>query len=174
MTQDVPDAAAELAVDLVADLIARGATVGTGESVTGGRVVAALTSVPGSSAAVRGGVVAYSAEAKESMLGVDHLVLGAQGPVSTEVAEQMARGARDALGATYGVATTGEAGPESASGRPVGLVHLAVAGPLGTTTRLLQTEGTRAEIQSFATAGALGLLGEVLRSTGSAQPSAGT
>jgi len=157
------DLAARLAARVVADLIAVNATVATGESVTGGRVVAALTSVPGSSSVVRGGVVAYTADVKVGVLGVDTGVLAGYGPVSAEVAEQMAEGARRRLGAAYGVATTGEAGPESASGRPVGLVHTAVAGPLGTTSRPLRLSGGRAQIQASAATGALVLLAEVLQ-----------
>ncbi len=147
--------------DLIADLIADGATVATAESVTGGRLVAALTSVAGSSAVVRGAVVAYATDVKSSLLGVDPLVLGERGPVCAEVAGQMAGGARERLGATYGVATTGEAGPDSASGSPVGTVFLAVAGPLGTTTRRLALAGARAQVQDGAVTGALTLLAEV-------------
>ena len=102
--------------DLIARLAADGATVATAESITGGRLVASLTSVPGSSAVVRGSVVAYATDVKTSMLGVDPVLLAELGAVCAEVAEQMAAGVRDRLRATYGVSTTGEAGPDSASG----------------------------------------------------------
>lgn len=147
--------------DLISGLIADGATIGTAESITGGRLVAALTSVAGSSAVVRGGVVAYATDVKSSMLGVDPTVLGGDGPVSAAVAAQMAQGIRERLDATYGVATTGEAGPESASGRPVGTAFVAVAGPWGTTTRQLGITGTREQVQQGAVAGALKMLAEV-------------
>ncbi len=147
--------------ELLAGLISDGATVATAESITGGRLVAALTSVPGSSAVVRGAVVAYATDVKSSMLGVDPRVLAEEGPVSAAVAEQMASGVRDRLGATYGVATTGEAGPDSASGRPVGTVFVAVTGPRGTTTRHLGITGRREQVQLDAVDGALMLLAEV-------------
>jgi len=146
--------------DLIAGLAADGVTVATAESVTGGLLVAELTSVPGASAVVRGSVVAYSTDVKASMLGVDPVVLADSGPVCAVVAEQMARGARDRLGATYGVSTTGEAGPDSASGRPVGTVFIAVAGPQGTQARQLEVLGTREQVRHGAVAGALMLLAE--------------
>jgi PncC family amidohydrolase len=147
--------------ELVAALRADGATVAAAESLTGGRLIAALTCVPGSSAVVRGAVVAYASDLKTRLLGVDEEVLATQGPVCAEVAEQMAVGARDRLVATYGIATTGEAGPDTASGRPIGTVVVAVAGPRGTTTRHLDLRGTRAQIQAGAVADALRLLAEV-------------
>jgi nicotinamide-nucleotide amidase len=163
---------------LVRRLAAEGATVATAESVTGGRLVAALTSVAGSSAVVRGAVVAYASDVKASMLGVDLALLAQDGPVCADVAEQMARGVRARMGATYGVSTTGEAGPDSASGRPVGTVFIAVDGPRGTTTRLLEVVGTRAQIQQGAMAGALLMLAEArgpdgLDSAGGSTPGSG-
>jgi nicotinamide-nucleotide amidase len=146
---------------LVEDLAAEGATVATAESITGGRTIAALTSVPGSSAVVRGGVVAYASDVKVSLLGVDAVVLVEQGAVCAQVAEQMASGVRERLGATYGLATTGEAGPDSASGRPVGTVFVAVTGPQGTTTRRLELRGTREEVQRATVQAVLGVLGDV-------------
>ena len=147
--------------DLIADLAADGATVATAESITGGRLVASLTSVPGSSAVVRGSVVAYATEVKISMLGVDPVLLAERGAVCAEVAEQMADGVRDRLRATYGVSTTGEAGPDSASGTPVGTVFIAVVGPQGTVTRRIDGAGAREQIQRGAVEGALCLLADV-------------
>jgi nicotinamide-nucleotide amidase len=146
---------------LVGALAAEGATIATAESITGGRVVAVLTSVPGSSAVVRGGVVAYASDVKVSLLYVDPVVLAEQGAVCAEVAAQMAGGVRERLGATYGVATTGEAGPDSASGQPVGTVFVAVAGPHGITARRLDVDGTREEVQHAAVRAALGILASV-------------
>ena len=147
---------------LIRRLASGGATVACAESVTGGRLIAALTSVTGSSAVVRGAVVAYATDLKVSLLGVDQAVLAAQGPVCADVAEQMADGIRLRLGATYGLATTGEAGPDSASGRPVGTVHVAAAGPHATRTRLLELSGDREKIQGAAVLAALKLLAEVV------------
>lgn len=144
--------------ELLALLESDGATVATAESVSGGGLVASMTSVPGSSAVVRGSVVAYATDVKASVLGVDSAVLGEQGPVCAEVAEQMARGVRDLLNSTYGVSTTGEAGPDSASGRPVGTVFVAVASSRGTMTRRLELSGGRDQVQEGAVEGALSLL----------------
>ena len=162
-----PDLSRVSVPDLIAHLAAESVTVATAESVTGGRLIAALTSVAGSSVVVRGSVVAYSSDVKTAMLGVDPTVLADQGPVCVDVAEQMAEAVRDRLGATFGVSTTGEAGPASASGRPVGTVFIAVAGPRGTTTLRLDVVGTREEIQQGAVAGALRMLAEAQASGGS-------
>jgi nicotinamide-nucleotide amidase len=159
----VGEESGRLAGELIGELAARGTTVAVAESLTGGRLVAALTSVPGSSAVVRGAVVAYSSDIKVQLLGVDPHVLAAQGPVCVEVSAQMAQGVRSRLGATYAMSTTGEAGPESASGQPVGTVHVAVSGPSGTTTSQLDLlPGGREDIQSAAVEGALRLLAGIL------------
>ncbi len=128
-------------------LIARGMTVAAAESLTGGLVTAALTTVPGASAVVRGGVVAYSADLKSALLGVDAGLLARVGTVHRDVALAMARGVRERLGAAVGVATTGVAGPDPADGQAVGTVHIAVS-----TSRLARHEalmlgGDRAAIR---------------------------
>jgi nicotinamide-nucleotide amidase len=101
-------------------------TVGVAESLTGGDVCVHLVAVPGSSAVLRGGVVAYALDVKLSLLGVDPGVLDAHGPVSAETAVAMARGVRAALHADVGVATTGAAGPEPHGGKPPGTAFVAV------------------------------------------------
>lgn len=107
-------------------------TVATAESCTGGYLAKVLTDVPGSSSAVVGGVVAYANEVKVGLLGVDSADLEREGAVSETVARQMASGARDRLGATWGVSTTGVAGPGGGTeAKPVGTVWLALAGPRG-------------------------------------------
>jgi len=155
---------------LIEALAAEGATIATAESITGGRVAAALTSVPGSSTVVRGGVVAYASDVKVSLLAVDSVLLAELGAVCVEVAEQMAGGVRERLGATYGVATTGEAGPDTASGQPVGTVFVAVAGPHGITARRLVVDGTREEVQQAAVHAALGVLASVRAETSAYGP----
>lgn len=117
------------AVEVVRLLTERGETVAVAESLTGGLVVAALISVPGASAVVRGGVVAYMTDLKASLLDVDPVLLAREGAVHPDVAAAMARGAASRLGATYGLATTGVAGPDPQDGRPVGEVWMAVDGP---------------------------------------------
>ena len=109
-------------------LTERGATVGVAESCTGGSVAARLTSVAGASGWVRGGVVAYSNEVKIGVLGVEAELIERYGAVSEEVVRAMARGAVRALGADYGIATSGVAGPTGGSAeKPVGTVCLGVA-----------------------------------------------
>lgn len=124
----VEDAAgAENAVEVVRRLKERGLTVAAAESLTGGLVCATLTSVPGSSAVVRGGVVVYATELKATLAGVPESVLAADGPVAASTAEAMADGVRRRLGADVGLATTGVAGPDPQDGHPPGTVHVAIA-----------------------------------------------
>jgi nicotinamide-nucleotide amidase len=108
-------------------LAGRGATVAVAESLTGGLLGAELTAMPGSSATFAGGVIAYATPLKHSLLGVPEDLLAAHGAVHPEVAAAMARGVRERLGASYGLAVTGVAGPEPQDGHPVGTVHVAVA-----------------------------------------------
>ena len=153
---------AELAGRVVRLLIDSGTTVAAAESLTGGLLTAALTSVPGSSAVVRGGVVAYATVVKAGLLGVDAELLDRVGPVDPVVAEQMAVGAARALGAQVGVATTGEAGPDSGSGAPVGTVFVAVAGAGGVRGVGARLVGGRDEVRAGTVRMALELLREVL------------
>src|SRR3984957_19070491 len=99
-------AAGELATEVIQTLTLVGYTVATAESLTGGLVAAALTDVPGASAAFRGGVVAYATELKAALLGVSPVMLARHGAVYPQVAAAMAEGVRTRLGATYGGATT--------------------------------------------------------------------
>jgi PncC family amidohydrolase len=125
----VGDPLVELAERLQARCVALGLTVATAESCTGGLVAHLLTEVPGSSAYVRGGIVAYANDVKERELAVPGAMLDAHGAVSAQVAVAMAEGARARLGADLGVGVTGVAGPDGGSAeKPVGLVYVAVAG----------------------------------------------
>ena len=145
---------------LVAAYAAAGRTLATAESCTGGLVAALLTAVPGSSAAVERGYVTYSNAAKAEAIGVDPALIQGHGAVSEPVGRAMAEGARAASRADVAVAITGIAGPGGGSaGKPVGLVHLAVAGP-GGTRHLERRYGDlgRAGIRRAAVADALGLL----------------
>ena len=126
----------------------RGWSIAAAESLTGGRVTATLVDVPGASAHVRGGIVAYATDVKASQLGVDAELLAARGPVDPEVAVQMAKGVRRALNADVGVATTGVAGPDPQDGKPVGTVHIAVVTPDQVVSSSLELAGTRDEIRS--------------------------
>ncbi|SFI38633.1 MULTISPECIES: CinA family protein [Microbacterium] len=147
---------------LIARLKDLGWSVGIAESLTGGLVVSSLVSVAGASAVVRGGIVAYATDVKESLLGVDATLLEAHGPVHPRVARQMADGVRRAVGrdgipADVGIATTGIAGPLSPDGQPVGTVHIAISTPLGSRVESFQLGGDREAIRSEAAARALRL-----------------
>lgn len=162
------DSADALAAQLVDRLVERGWTVAAAESLTGGLVSATLISVPGASACVRGGVVAYATPLKHSLLGVDAALLSAEGAVHPQVARQMADGVRvaaavDGSPAEVGIATTGVAGPSAQDGRPVGTVHVAVSTPAGTRVRSLALSGTRAQIRAEATRAALAAAAEAVR-----------
>lgn len=130
-----------------------GWAIACAESLTGGLLCAALTAVPGASAHVRGGVVAYATPVKQSLLGVDPALLRAHGAVHPDVARQMAIGVREALSvdggsAQVGVSTTGVAGPDPADGRPVGTVFIGISTPLGTRTVSLRASGDRSSIRA--------------------------
>ena len=152
------DAARDLASQVLDRLRAGGQTVAVAESLTGGLVAAALTDVPGSSAAFRGGVVAYATELKADLLGVDAVMLRRHGAVYPAVAAAMAEGVRARLGATYGVATTGVAGPDPSDGQPVGTAHIAVSVADDTVVRTIALTGDRHEIRRLTVEHALGLL----------------
>src|SRR5699024_162318 len=114
----------ELARQLLQALEARGLTLATAESCTGGGIGHALTAIPGSSKTYRGGVISYTNEVKHAVLGVPQETLDAYTAVSRETAEAMARGARQVLGADAALSVTGLAGPDGdGTGRPVGLVY---------------------------------------------------
>lgn len=112
-------------------MAARGRGVAVAESLTGGLLGAELTDVAGSSETFAGGVIAYETRLKHELLGVSAELLEARGAVDPEVAVQMAEGARKRLGAFYGLAVTGVAGPASQDGKPVGTVHIGVSSPEG-------------------------------------------
>jgi competence/damage-inducible protein CinA-like protein len=146
--------------DLVADALAeRGWTVATGESCTGGLLAGRLTARPGSSEWVLGGVVAYANTAKVEVLDVPEGLLAERGAVSPEVAAAMADGARARFGADVGVGITGIAGPGGGTaGKPVGTVHLCVAGPDGRRARSMVLPGSRTAVRDRSVMLAMQLL----------------
>ncbi|QCR19621.1 CinA family protein [Agrococcus sp. SGAir0287] len=158
------------AADVVRAARAAGATVAVAESLTGGAVASAIVDVPGASAVLRLGVVAYDTAMKASVLGVDAALLAERGAVDGDVAAQMASGARllaDVDGpATIGVATTGVAGPEPQDGHPVGEVHVGLATAAGARSIRLRLAGDRAAIRAAAVAAALDALLEALGTIG--------
>ncbi len=152
------EAARELATEIIGLLTRTGETVAAAESLTGGLVAAALTDVPGASNVFRGGVIAYATELKAQVLGVDVAMLKKHGPVYAPVASAMAEGVRQRLGATFGVATTGVAGPGPQDGHPAGTVHIAVSLAGDTVVRTMALAGGRDEVRRLAVERVLGLL----------------
>ncbi len=122
------DASLKSAARIIAACTASGQKLATAESCTGGLIGACLTEIPGSSAVVDRGFIVYSNQAKIDLLGVPAALLDAHGAVSAEVAAAMAGGACERAGVDLAIAVTGIAGPGGATpGKPVGLVHLALA-----------------------------------------------
>jgi nicotinamide-nucleotide amidase len=138
---------------------AKGVTLGTAESCTGGLIAATLTDVPGASAALAGGIVSYANEVKRDRLGVDAQTLEDKGAVSEEVACQMASGARRELSVDVAVSVTGIAGPGGAvPGKPVGTVWIGVSSHLGTSARLHHFDGDRDAVRRRTVEAALGVM----------------
>jgi len=147
--------------DLLAALRARGETLAVAESLTGGLLAATIVDVPGASRVFRGGLVVYATELKATLAGVPADLLAESGPVDPDVAAHLARGARELCGASWGLSTTGVAGPEPQGGAAVGTVFVAVSGPVDR-VRAPQLHGTRTQIRAGAVAAALDLLASVL------------
>ncbi len=152
-----------LARDILKLALDRGWTVTAAESCTGGKVSAALTDEPGSSAIFERGFVTYSNIAKQEMLGVTQASLSTHGAVSEEVAAEMAKGARRAAGAHLAVAISGIAGPGGSDFKPEGRVCYALASDDGVTTETIEHGALgRADVRAAATTHALSLLRQAL------------
>jgi nicotinamide-nucleotide amidase len=136
--------------------------VATAESLTGGRLAAALTAVPGASRSYVGGVVAYATSVKQELLGVPVALVEQYGVISSECALAMARGAAAVTGATWGIGTTGVAGPDGQDGHPPGTVHVGLAGPGVATAMALELVGGRAAVQDRTCAEVLSALAAIL------------
>jgi nicotinamide-nucleotide amidase len=137
----------------------RGATLSIAESCTGGMVGQRITSIAGSSDYFVGGFVTYTDGMKTDLLGVDAALISQHTAVSKEVAAAMAEGARARTGSTFAISITGEAGPESSTGAPVGTIFVGFAGPDGQPEALrFAMPGDRPRIRGFATQAALDLL----------------
>jgi len=140
-------------------------SVSTAESITGGNVSARLTSVPGSSPVVRGAVVAYQVEIKETVLGIDPEI--AKDPVSEEVAFALADRARAIFGSDFALSLTGNAGPTSdEGGKPVGLVYIGISTPDETRVERFQFRGTREDIRRRSEQSALTMLRDAILAYG--------
>lgn len=126
----------------------RGWTLATCESLTGGALGAAITSISGASTVYRGGLVTYASDLKASLAGMDPSWIDQHGVINERTAIQMADGARRACGASWGISTTGVAGPTMQDGEPVGTVWIGVARPgEDTAARRFQFDGDRARIR---------------------------
>jgi len=141
----------------------QGISLAVAESCSGGRIAAAITAAPGASAYFGGGVVAYSNEFKERILGVNTATLAAHGAVSAAVAQEMAAGVRRLTGAALAVSATGIAGPAGGSAeKPVGTVFIGMATAAGTRAELCRFKGNRRQIQELTSHRALDMVRRTL------------
>jgi len=159
----------DLAIQIIALLTCTNQTLAVAESLTAGSLMAALTSAPGASAVFRGGVVSYTTELKQHLLHVDGALIAREGAVHPDVAAQMAEGVRrrttvaGAETTTWGVGTTGVAGPDEQDGKPPGTVYIGVAGPEGARSwGPFRFPGDREMVREAAVGEALARLREVL------------
>lgn len=144
---------------VVQEMTARGLTLAAAESCTGGLLGKRVTDIPGASACFLGGVVSYSNQAKQDLLGVKKETLEQFGAVSEQVACQMAEGVRRAMGADVGVSTTGVAGPGGSEQKPAGLVYIGLSTKEGTrAVRILKPNQSRDRVRRLASSTALDLI----------------
>ncbi len=148
--------------DILEILKQRGETICVAESLTGGGLAEALSSLPGSSRIFRGSVTAYQVEIKNSVLKVPLELISEMGTVSEEVAVSMAAGVKDLLGSTWSISTTGVAGPGPVDGVPAGTVWVAIEGPISQTLQL-ELSGTREIVRNATIAGAIAAFARILK-----------
>ena len=146
---------------VVMRLSERAETVSVAESVTAGGLGHAITTAPGSSHVFLGGVIAYSNEVKENILGIDGALIKEYSAVSEEVANAMADAVRQKFGTTWGIATTGVAGPGDYQGIPEGTVWVAIRGPINQSIQL-QLDSGREAIRTGAISSAIGAFARIL------------
>ncbi len=145
----------------------KNASIATAESCTGGLVAARLTNLSGSSDYFLGGFVPYTEEQKQKLLGVPAEMLAKHSAVGEPVAAAMAEGARKKLGATFGLSTTGYAGPSGGTEQdPIGTVYVGISGPQGTSVEKIKHSGDRERIRTYATQGALNIFRKHLLNQG--------
>jgi len=149
------------ATTIIETLKARGETVSIAESLTGGGLGHALTQVPGASEVFIGGIIAYTADVKVKFLGVPRAIIDEFSVVSEEVAIAMANGAREKIGTTWAISTTGVAGPGDYMGIREGTVWIAIAGPINQTL-LLTLDGGRDGVRQGAISSAIGNFARIL------------
>ncbi|PSL51255.1 nicotinamide-nucleotide amidase [Salsuginibacillus halophilus] len=140
-----------LAAAAVERLKQTASTVAVAESLTGGGVLEALTSIPGASSVVKGGAVTYQTEAKQNNLEVSEEIIHKHGVISAACAEAMAENVRKMYGASFGIALTGVAGPTPQEGEPAGKFYIGVASADGTTSTQFMEPGSRERVRLMAT-----------------------
>jgi len=147
--------------DILEILRTRKESISVAESLTGGGLAQALSSLPGSSEIFRGSVTAYQAEIKSEVLRVPAQLISEMGVVSEEVAISMATGVRDLMNSTWAISTTGVAGPGPTDGVPAGTVWVAIEGPISQTLQL-ELSGTREIVRNATIAGAIAAFARIL------------
>jgi nicotinamide-nucleotide amidase len=154
----------DLAAKVIDLLRERRQSISCAESITGGALTAALVSVSGASDVLLGSIVAYSKEIKISQLGLSAELIDDKGLVSKEVAIAMAKGARQRLGSSWAISSTGSAGPTALNGSSPGEIWIAILGPDRQESVKYSLNGARQEVISGAVESALTLLERILRS----------
>jgi len=153
----------DLAAKVIDLLRERRESISCAESITGGALTAALVSISGASDVLLGSIVAYSKEMKINQLGLSAELITEKGLVSKEVALEMARGARQILGSSWAISSTGSAGPRALDGSSPGEIWIAILGPDRQESVKLSLNGARQEVISGAVESALTLLERILR-----------
>jgi nicotinamide-nucleotide amidase len=148
--------------DILESLVSRGESLSVAESLTGGGLAQAFTSLPGSSQIFKGSVTAYQSEVKSSLLKLPVELISEFGVVSEEVAAAMAAGVKDLMSSTWAISTTGVAGPGPADGVPAGTVWVAIDGPISQTLQL-ELSGTREIVRNATIAGAIAAFARILK-----------
>lgn len=148
--------------DLAGSLRSRGESISVAESLTGGGLAAALSSLPGSSDFFIGSVTAYQSAIKSSILQVPANLISEFGVVSEEVAAAMAAGVKALMNSTWAISTTGVAGPGPSDGEAAGTVWVAITGPI-TQTLQLELPGTREIVRNATIAGAIAAFARILK-----------
>ena len=148
--------------DILTILRQRGESICVAESLTGGGLAEALTSIPGSSEVFKGSITAYQSQIKISLLKIPAELISEFGVVSEEVATAMAGGAKDLMDATWSISTTGVAGPGPSDGVAAGTVWVAIDGPISQTLQL-ELSGTREIVRNATIAGAIAAFARILK-----------
>ena len=153
----------DLAAKVIDLLRERSESISCAESITGGALTSALVSISGASDVLRGSIVAYSTEMKINQLGLSAELIDEKGLVSKEVALEMAKGARQKLGSSWAISSTGSAGPRALDGSSAGEIWIAILGPDRQESVKLSLNGARQEVINGAVESALTLLERILR-----------